>query len=251
MPAQGRSPARLSPQTGSVSLARSGGREQDDWHDPALALAVALEAGIGAGERVRQGSLFCGVGDSRQDGPPCAGKLDHGFRLTLQVEPPVGRTVAPAIGGNDCDRVTVMDTRERGRVGPTGSASGRGDERDVAAVPAMTESAPAESMYRDVRPRKRLGGQLGAAPVKELVHIDPSSSNLMWAQAVLHGFTRRAIRWNCVGLQPRSSPARGTSRALGSCSSAAPGIRPWCSCRRRSRQASAGSAVAARADARP
>ena len=76
--------------------------------------------------------------------------------------------------------VRVMDTRERARVGST-AASGRGDERDVAAVPAMTETASAESMYSDVRPRERLGGQLRAALVKEFVHIDPSSSNVMWA----------------------------------------------------------------------
>ncbi len=149
----------------------NGGGKDDDRNEPTRPSAVSLEAGIGPAERVRQRFLFRGVGHSCEDGSLRAGQLDLRERLALQVEPPVGRTATPAVGGNDCDSITMTDTCERGRMGSTGSASGRGDEGHVAAVPVPTEASSGESMHRNVRPRQRLGGELDAALVVELVHV--------------------------------------------------------------------------------
>jgi hypothetical protein len=54
----------------------------------------------------------------------------------------------------------------------TGSASGCGDEGDVAAVPVTTESSPGESMYRDVSAGKRLGGQCEVVRPQSFVLVE-------------------------------------------------------------------------------
>jgi hypothetical protein len=145
---------------GSTALGRVNGSQQNDGQHASRALAVSLEPRIHIAKRVAQVDLFRGFRVSCDDRVPCARKLDLCERLTLQVEPPIGDTIAPAVGGHDCEVVAVPDACERRRVQSSGPAPGCGNERDLAAVPDTAKSSSSDSMHRNVRPCESLGGGL-------------------------------------------------------------------------------------------
>src|SRR5438067_6286082 len=88
----------------------------------------------------------------------------------------------------------MMDAGEGGGVGSAGSASGCGDECDVAAVPVTTDSSSGESMHRDVSPGERFGGQCEVARPQAFVHVELPMHGLRGRRATRRGDPIRDAR---------------------------------------------------------